>query len=117
VSPIFIGPQSSSQPRSSTPGIAYRTPLLSGEQGTAQTIQTMRQLSPGRRLRSLRSQALLGRNLQSAVAEPMTPHCARSILNGLSKIWSGYEYRGMVIGRSSAVTRGHLSPIKGCLVN
>jgi Transglutaminase-like superfamily len=43
VSPIFIGPQSSSQ-RSSTPGLGYRVPLLNGEQGTAQTIALMRKL-------------------------------------------------------------------------
>ena len=36
--PIFIGPQSS------TSGVAYRAPLLSGEAGTAQTIKLMRQL-------------------------------------------------------------------------
>ncbi len=42
MSPIFIGPQSSS--RTSTPAMAYRTPLLNGEQGTAQTIALMRQL-------------------------------------------------------------------------
>jgi Transglutaminase-like superfamily len=41
--PIFVSPQSSSQPNYA-PGIAYRTPLLSGEQGTAQTVQLMRQL-------------------------------------------------------------------------
>jgi Transglutaminase-like superfamily len=43
--PIFIGPQSSvPPPRISTPGLGYRTPLLNGEQGTAQTIALMRQL-------------------------------------------------------------------------
>ena len=42
--PIFIGPQSSVQPRSSSPGLGYRVPLLNGEQGTAQTIALMRQL-------------------------------------------------------------------------
>jgi hypothetical protein len=42
--PIFIGPQSSSQLRSSVPGVAYRAPLLGGEQGTAQTIHLMRKL-------------------------------------------------------------------------
>ena len=43
MSPIFIGPQSSSQ-RSSTPGLGYRVPLLNGEQGTAQTVALMRKL-------------------------------------------------------------------------
>jgi transglutaminase superfamily protein len=43
VSPIFIGPQSSSQ-RFSTPGLGYRVPLLNGEQGTAQTVALMRKL-------------------------------------------------------------------------
>lgn len=42
--PIFIGPQSSVQQRSSAPGLGYRVPLLNGEQGTAQTIALMRQL-------------------------------------------------------------------------
>jgi hypothetical protein len=42
--PIFIGPQSSVPQRSSAPGLGFRTPLLNGEQGTAQTIALMRQL-------------------------------------------------------------------------
>lgn len=44
MSPIFLGPQSSYQPRSSTPGLGYRAPLLRGEAGTAQTIALMRKL-------------------------------------------------------------------------
>jgi hypothetical protein len=43
VSPILFG-TANSQPRFSTPGLAYRAPLLNGEPGTAQTIALMRRL-------------------------------------------------------------------------
>ena len=45
MSPIFIGPQSSWQPPLLPPLLPrYRAPLLSGEHGTAQTIDLMRKL-------------------------------------------------------------------------
>ena len=43
MSPILFG-TANSQPRFSTPGLAYRAPLLNGEPGTAQTIALMRRL-------------------------------------------------------------------------
>jgi hypothetical protein len=43
LSPIFVGSTSTAE-RFSTPGLAYRAPLLSGEAGTKQTIQVMRKL-------------------------------------------------------------------------
>jgi hypothetical protein len=42
--PIFLGSPSSTSSRSSSPGLAYRSPLLNGDPGIAQTVALMRQL-------------------------------------------------------------------------